>query len=110
MIGFDSDVYSMLSSAIQQQIPVWLVYDGARRLVCPHSIGTSSKGKTNLLAYQIDGESSKGLGAHGSPNNWRCLCVSKISEVEFSPFSPWITGGNHSCPSTCVVNVDVEVN
>jgi len=110
MIGFNDDVYSMLATAVQQQIPVWLVYDGQRRLVCPHSLGTNRKGGTNLLAYQIDGESSSGIGGPGSPGNWRCLRVSKISEVEFCPFAPWATAGNHSCANNCVVNVDVEVS
>jgi len=110
MLGFDTDVYSMLATAIQQQIPVWLVYDGQQKLVCPHSLGTSSKGQTNCLCYQIDGESSSGLSHPGSDDNWRCLRVSKISQVEFSPFSQWVSGGNHSCANNCVVNVDYEVN
>ncbi len=109
MIGMNNDIYSTLALAIQQQIPVWLTYDGTQRLVCPHSLGSNSKGQTNCLCYQTDGESSGGLGRPGCDDNWRCFRVSKISQVEFSPFSPWVSGGNHSCPNTCVVNADVEV-
>lgn len=108
MFETNSDVYSTLATAIQQRIPLWLTYDGRPRLVCPHSLGTNRKRQSNCLVYQIGGESSSGLGYPGSPGNWRCLRLAKITEVEFSPFSPWVTGGNHSCDNTCVVNVDYE--
>lgn len=109
MIAISTDVYATLTVAIQHQIPVSLVYNGSRRLVCPHSLGANAKGQSNCLCYQIDGESRSGLEHPGSDDNWRCFRVSKISEAELSPFSRWLSGANHSCANTCVVDVDVEV-
>ena len=109
MIGFDNNVYSMLSTAIQQEIPVWLVYDGTRRLVCPCSLGTSRKGQRNLLAYQIDGESSTGLGhpwlagqlaLPASEQNFRggILAVCPVGDGR-EPFLPQHLRGEGRCGS-----------
>jgi hypothetical protein len=107
MIDTCTDTYTTLAVAIQQHIPILADYNGQRRLLCPHAIG-SKKGHTNVLCYQSDGGSNSGLSHPGSGSNWRCLRVDRLSDVEFCPFEPWATGGNHSCPNNCIDDVDVE--
>jgi hypothetical protein len=110
MIGFDNGVYSLLAVAVQEQILILADYNGQRRLLCPHSLGTNRKGQTNVLCYQSGGGSNSGIGHPGSDSNWRCFRVDKLEGVELCPSAPWSTGGNHSCDNTCVANVDVQVN
>ncbi len=107
MIDTCTDVYATPSIAVQQRIPILADYDGQRRLLCPHSLG-SKKGRLNVLCYQSGGGSSGGLSHPGSGSNWRCLRVDKLSDVEFCPTAPWSTGGNHSCPNICIDDVDIE--
>jgi len=60
-----------------------------------------------VLCYQYDEESVSGLQAAGSPANWRCIVLEKLSRVELLK-GAWHTASNHSRPQTCVAEVDVD--
>jgi hypothetical protein len=60
-----------------------------------------------VLCYQYGGESGSGLQAAGSPANWRCIALEKLSRVELLE-GVWHTAPNHSRPQTCVAEVDVD--
>lgn len=60
-----------------------------------------------MLCYQYGGESESGLEPVGSPANWRCIAVEKLSDVELLE-DAWRTAPNHSRPQTCVAEVDVD--
>jgi hypothetical protein len=93
-----SDSYSIIFQAIQERVPVIATYNGARRLLCPHALGTK-KGRPQALFYQVAGGSSSDLSHRGAFSNWRCMSVENLSDVQFRP-GPWYSGGNHSCPHT----------
>ena len=83
------------------------VYDGRDRWFCPHRLGRNHKGQLRALCYQYAGQSDRGLQAAGSPANWRCIAVEKLSRVELLE-GAWQTAPNHSRPQTCVAEVDVD--
>lgn len=89
------DTYSKISMAIQEKIPIVATYNGHRRVLCPHALGTK-RGRSQALFYQVAGGSSRGLGAGG---DWRCMALAKLTGVDFYP-SQWYSGGNHSTPHT----------
>lgn len=60
-----------------------------------------------VLCYQYGGESVSGLQAPGSPANWRCIALEKLSQVELLE-DAWRTAPNHSRPQTCVAVADVD--
>jgi hypothetical protein len=60
-----------------------------------------------VLCYQYGGESKTGLKPAGSPTNWRCLGLDKLSLVELLE-DAWQTAPNHSRPQTCVTEVDID--
>ena len=60
-----------------------------------------------MLCYQYAGESTSGLEVPGSPANWRCIALEKLSRVELLE-EAWRTAPNHSRPQTCVAEVDVD--
>src|SRR5437870_2151528 len=53
--------------------PVWAIYDGLPRLVCPHALGRNREGRLRALCYQFGGSSGSGLQS-----------VDKLSQVELS--------------------------
>jgi hypothetical protein len=79
------------------------------RKVCPYLIGKSKDGEINVLYYQYDGYSSRGLREDGSSANWRRNRISDIASAEIvdetwrQPVQKPKTRGN------CVVSVDAEV-
>ena len=89
------DTHSTISAAIQQQIPIVATYNGHRRVMCPHALGTK-RGRGQCLCYQIAGSSNSGLSVGGE---WRCLVLAKLSEVHFYP-GQWYSGSSHSTPHT----------
>jgi hypothetical protein len=101
------DTYSLVREAIINKYPIIAIYDGHTRGLCPHALGTK-KGRAQVLCYQFGGGSNSGINASGSFSNWRCLFVDKLSDVQICP-GPWHSGGNHSCPHTCLDQIDVEV-
>jgi hypothetical protein len=92
------DTYSTISVAIEKKIPIIATYNGQRRVLCPHALGTK-RGRSQALFFQIAGGSNSSLGGTGSGANWRCMDLAKLSDVDFYPGS-WYSGGNHSSPNT----------
>jgi hypothetical protein len=101
------DIYRLVRTAVLSKHPIRATYHGRDRWFCPHRLGRNSNGQVRVLCYQYAGESSSGLQADGSPANWRCLALEKLSSVRLLDGS-WHTAPNHSRPQTCVVEVDVD--
>ena len=62
--------------------PIRATYHGRDRWFCPHRLGRNQQGQVRVLCYQYAGESESGLQADGSPANWRCIALEKLSKVE----------------------------
>ena len=76
------ECYALLRLAAARRQPVAAIYDGLRRLLCPHVLGRKA-GRRHALVYQIGGRSNSEtpvLAAGGGV--WRCLAVEKLSDVE----------------------------
>ncbi len=101
------DIYQLLRTAVVGKRPVRGVYNGRDRWLCPHRLGRNHEGQLRVLCYQYAGQSGSGLQAAGSPGNWRCIAVEKLSRVELLE-DAWHTAPNHSRPQTCVAEVDVD--
>lgn len=102
-----ASTYDIIRQAIINKEQVTATYQGRIREMCPHGIGTKN-GHEQALFYQFGGSSSSGLGSPGSPDNWRCIPISGLSDVSTKE-GKWHTGPNHSRPQTCVDDIDVEV-
>lgn len=101
------DIYRLARAAVVSKRPIRAIYDGRDRWLCPHRLGRNQEGQIRVLCYQYGGESSSGLQAAGSPENWRCMALEKFSRVELLE-DVWHTAPNHSRPQTCVAVVDVD--
>jgi len=101
------DIYQLLRTAAVSKRPIRGTYDGLDRWLCPHRLGRNHEGQLRALCYQYAGQSGSGLQAAGSPANWRCIAVEKLSRVELLE-DAWHTAPNHSRPQTCIAEVDVD--
>ena len=101
------DIYRLLRTAVMQKRPIHAAYNGRERWFCPHRLGRNHQGQLRVLCYQFAGQSGSGLEGAGSPANWRCMAVEKLSRVELLE-DAWRTAPNHSRPQTCVAEVDVD--
>jgi len=107
--GWFADVYRMVREAVETRRPIAAVYHHRYRLLCPHRLGRNKDGQVRVLCYQYGGESESGLEAAGSPANWRCIGLEKLSAVE--PLNDmWRTAPNHSRPASCILDVDVDAD
>jgi hypothetical protein len=101
------DVYRLIWTAVERRYPIAAVYKHRHRLLCPHRLGRNRQGQLRVLCYQYGGESESGLQPVGSPANWRCIAVEKLSAVELLEGS-WRTALNQSRPASCVVDADID--
>jgi hypothetical protein len=101
------DIYRLVRTAVVSKRPLRANYHGQDRWFCPHRLGRNHQGDTRVLCYQYAGESDSGLQAVGSPANWRCLVLEKLSKVQLLE-GAWHTAPNHSRPQTCIAEVDVD--
>jgi hypothetical protein len=101
------DIYRLVRTAVIDKRPIRATYHGRDRWFCPHRLGRNHEGQIRVLCYQYAGESGSGLQAVGSPANWRCIALEKLSRVELLE-GAWQTAPNHSRPQTCVAEVDVD--
>ena len=100
-----TDSYELVRSAILARKQIAVTYDGHEREMCPHAIGTKN-GRAQALFFQFAGGSSQGLPPGGQ---WRCLSIEGLSDVAIRD-GAWHTNSNHSQPSTCLDEIDVEVD
>lgn len=97
-------VYEDIRATMEARQPFSCTYNGLRREVCAHTLGTKN-GRRQTLVFQFGGESSKGLPPEGE---WRCMPVEGI--LDFAVMEgPWRTRDDHSQKQTCVDEVDLEV-
>jgi len=83
------------------------VYHGRPRLFCPHRLGGNREGQLRVLCYRYGGNSKTGLQPEGSPANWRCIELEKLSRVRVVE-SAWHTAPNHSRPGACVPEAGID--
>ncbi len=101
-----SNSYEIIKQAILDKTAISANYKGYYRELAPHAIGTK-QGKQQALFYQFGGESSSGL-IPNSKDNWRCLTLDQLTNVQVID-KQWQTHNNHSSPSSCIDIIDVEV-
>ncbi|MGA8598657.1 MAG: hypothetical protein WB676_28405 [Bryobacteraceae bacterium] len=100
-------VYRIVYEAIKNRRPISAVYDDYPRLFCAHRLGRNKQDQLRVLCYQYGGESESGLEPPGSPANWRCIALEKLSGVELLN-GAWRTAPNHSRPASCIVDADID--
>ena len=101
------EIYGLVWTAIANKQPMEAMYQGRLRLFCPHRLGRNRAGGLRVLCYQYGGESQSGLQPAGSPANWRCVELEKLSRVK--PLEDgWYTAPNHSRPGSCVAQADID--
>src|SRR6202451_3189329 len=101
------EIYGLVWTAVAKKQPVEASYQERFRLLCPHRLGRNRAGQLRVLCYQYGGESDSGLEPGGSPANWRCIAVEKISQVELLD-NDCQTALNHSRLQTCVAVADID--
>ena len=101
------EIYRLVRTAVISKRPIRAIYHGRDRWFCPHRLGRNHAGQIRVLCYQYGGESSSGLESAGSPANWRCLALEKLSRVELLE-GAWRSAPNRSREQTCVTEVDAE--
>ena len=103
-----SEIYELLRLAAARRQPVTAIYDGLRRLLCPHVLGRKS-GRLHVFCYQFGGSSNSGLPmVPDGVGDWRCLAVEKLSQVELR------AGAWHTEPrsprQTCIDEIDFDAD
>lgn len=101
------DIYRLVWDAVVSRRPIEARYQGYPRLFCPHRLGRNREGQLRVLCYQYGGESKSGLQPAGSPDNWRCVALEKLSQVRLLE-EAWRSAPNHSRPASCVINADID--
>jgi hypothetical protein len=100
-----ADVYELIRTAILERQQVLATYEGHRRELCPHVLGTKD-GRRQALFFQFGGGSSTALPRGG---DWRCLPLDGLEDVVVRE-GPWHTAGGLQELETCVDEIDVEVS
>ena len=101
------EIYSLVRTAVANKQPIEAVYERRLRLFCPHRLGRNREGRLRVLCYQYGGDSRSGLQPVGSPENWRCIVLEKLSRVKLIE-GAWQTAPNHSRPTSCVAEADID--
>jgi hypothetical protein len=98
-----SATYTLFRDAILAERQVVCSYQGRRRELCPHIIGTSKSGEEVVLAWQFAGESS------GPLPQWRCLRLADVSDAS-TRRGRWHAGSSHRTTQKCVTGIDLDIN
>ena len=101
------EIYGLIWTAVANKQPIEATYEGRLSLFCPHRLGRNRQGQLRVLCYQYGGESQSGLHPVGSPANWRCVALEKLSKVKLAD-DAWRTAPNRSLPASCVAEADIE--
>jgi hypothetical protein len=95
--------YKLFRDAILAEQQAVCSYEGRRRELCPHIIGTNRNGEEVVLAWQFAGESS------GKLPQWRCLRLANVRGA-CARDGRWFEGGSHGTEQTCVSQIDLDIN
>ena len=98
--------YALIRSAVLARDNVSAWYQGHLRLISPFVLGTKA-GDPHVLGYQFGGTSHRALAPDGSPENWRCLRVSELTEVKVLP-GMWHAPHIGRSYQDCVDQIDVS--
>ena len=101
------EIQRLVCAAVVQRRPIAAMYDGARRLFCPHVLGYNEPGEYRAFCYQYGGESNSGLHANSGVGWWRCIALSKLRSVELLD-GPWRTEPH--ARQRCVKHVEVDAD
>jgi hypothetical protein len=101
------EIYRLVWTAVASKRPIEARYQGRPPPFCPHRLGRNKQKQLRMLCYQYGGESESGLQPLGSPANWRCVALEKLSQVRLLE-DAWHTAPNHSRPASCVVDPDID--
>ena len=101
------EIYRLVWRAVANKQPIEAGYQGRSRLFRPHRLGRNREGQLRALCYQYGGDSQSGLQPVGSPANWRCIAIEKLSRVKLLQ-DRWRTAPNHSRPASCVIDADID--
>src|SRR6266487_4852325 len=74
--------HTQVRAAIVHRRPIAALYRGRPRLLCPHLLGWNKHRRLQVLCYQYGGDSESGLKPAGASDNWRCLAVENLSDVD----------------------------
>jgi hypothetical protein len=102
------EIYRLVWTAVRHRQPIEATYQRRPRLFCPHRLGRNRDGQLRVVCYQYGGDSQSGLQPVGSPANWRCVVLEKLSKVKLLE-GDWRTAPNHSRPGSCVTDSDIDV-
>ena len=100
------EIYRLVYAAAVQHRPITALYDGTRRLLCPHVVGYNEPGEWRVFCYQYGGETKSGPLPSGE-GIWRCLALRKLSSVECVT-GPWRTEPH--APQRCVEHIEVDAD
>jgi hypothetical protein len=103
------DIYRLIWTAVATRRAIEARYNQRIRLFCPHRLGRNKDGELRVLCYQYGGQSESGLQPAGSPANWRCIVLEKLSQVKLLT-ERWRTAPNHSRPASCVADADIDAD
>jgi len=98
--------YEIIKQAILNKLCVTFDYDGHKRKMSPHVIGTKNS-RSQALFYQYGGGSNRGL-SYDQTKNWRCIFIDEIKNLSINN-DRFQSAYNHSRPQSCVDEVDVEI-
>jgi hypothetical protein len=99
------EICRLVAAAAVQHRPIAALYDGTRRLLCPHVLGYNQPGEWRVFCYQYGGETKSGPLPTSGAGIWRCLALSKLSSVEWLD-GPWRTEAH--APQRCVEHIQVD--
>jgi hypothetical protein len=100
-----SAIYQLFARAMAERKQILCSYNGYLREICPVILG-HTRGQEVALTFQFAGDSERGLPRAGA---WRCLYLARVRNATLRD-GPWHTGSSHNQPSTCVEEVDLDVN
>ncbi len=99
--------HKLLRTAMLQKKPIAAFYAGHTRLLCPYVLGRNKRNRLHVLCYQYGGGSASGLKPIGSPENWRCIAVDKLSSIAIID-GVWVSAERHSRIQTCIQHVELD--
>ena len=101
------EIYRLVRAAAVQHRPITALYDGTRRLLCPHVVGYNRPGDWRVFCYQYGGETKDGPLPVSGGGIWRCLALIKLSSVECVT-GPWRTEPH--APQRCGEHIEVDAD